>query len=270
MVCAATLGRSIMAAVWEFSQTNKGLGSPSPLSTPISHIAFLLRNLGITAVVALVALRYFYVQHQSRVRMESETRARIQALQSRIRPHFLFNSMNTIASLARSEPALAEQVTEDLAALFRVSLGDASVPGNLNEELEVCRQYLRIEAQRLGERLQCEWDTDALPGQALLPRLTLQPLLENAVYHGVEPSPDGGRIEISGRVEDEFVVLQLVNTVASKEHQHRSRRTGNLMALDNVRQRLEAFFGGQAEFKIKASAGQFTVLLRFPYRQSGD
>ena len=237
-------------------------------STTLSaHAHFMWRNLGIAAVAALVALRYFYIQHQMRLRVESEARARIQALQSRIRPHFLFNSMNTIASLTRSEPALAEQVTEDLAALFRVSLGDASVPGTLEEELDVCRQYLRIEAQRLGERLMIETDVDAVPGDALLPRLSLQPLLENAIYHGVEPSPNGGHITIRGQMDGDMIRLLVGNTV-SRDAQP-LRRSGNSMALENVSQRMDAFFQGAARFEVDAQAEQFTVSLTIPYRKRG-
>ncbi|MFT5173248.1 MAG: two-component system sensor histidine kinase AlgZ [Gammaproteobacteria bacterium] len=257
-----------LATVWEFAQQSDELGSLRPLTPQVAHIEFLWRNVGIAAVSALVALRYFYVQHQSRVRMESETRARIQALQSRIRPHFLFNSMNTIASLTRSDPAMAEQVTEDLAALFRVSLGDASVPGTLEEELEVCRQYLRIEAQRLGERLVSEVDTSAVPADALVPRLILQPLIENAVYHGVEPSPDGGRIIIGGQLDGQVIHLRVRNTVPRVVQP--VRRSGNSMALDNVRQRLDVFFGGAARFSIDAQADHFTVSLAIPYRKRGD
>ena len=257
-----------VAVQWEFQQQRDGLGSLHPLTAQVAHAEFIWRNLGIAAVAALVALRYFYIQHQSRVRMESETRAHIQALQSRIRPHFLFNSMNTIASLTRSEPAMAEQVTEDLAALFRVSLGDASVPGTLDDELEVCAQYLRIEAQRLGDRLVSEVDICAVPGDALLPRLILQPLIENAVYHGVEPSPDGGRIILDGQLDGDMIQLRISNTVPRVAQTVRG--PGNAMALDNVRQRLDAFFNGAARFEIDAQADHFTVSLVIPYRKRGE
>ncbi len=253
-----------LAAVWEFSHGPDGLGPPRPLVPPTVHLDFLLCNLGIAAVVALVALRYFYVQHESKARMESETRARIQALQSRIRPHFLFNSMNTIASLTRSEPALAEQVTEDLAALFRVSLGDASEPGTLAEELEVCRQYLRIEAQRLGERLASDSAVEGVPGDALLPALTLQPLIENAVYHGVEPAPDGGHIRLTGEFDGQTVRMSVENTVPRSVE--RAQRQGHAMALDNVRQRVEAFFEGEARLAVHPGEERFRVDLEFPYR----
>jgi two-component system sensor histidine kinase AlgZ len=253
-----------LATLWQFEQGPAGLGAAHAVTASLSHAEFLLRNLGIAAVMALVALRYFYVQHQWRARMQSESQARIQALQSRIRPHFLFNSMNTIASLARSAPALAEQVTEDLAALFRVSLGDASVPATLAQELEVCRQYLRIEAQRLGDRLVCEYATEALPGDAMLPALTLQPLLENAVYHGVEPAPAGGRISLRGTLDGDTVRLSVENSLPPPGA--RAARASNAMALDNVRQRVEAYFGGAAQLRIAASEERFRVDLEFPYR----
>ena len=227
------------------------------------HIQFLSKNLAITAIVAAVALRYFYVQHQWRSQVQSEAKARFQALQSRIRPHFLFNSMNTIASLTRSSPELAEQVTEDLADLFRASLGDASVPVTLDRELEVCRQYLRIEEQRLGSRVSIEVDVDGLPDDALLPGLTLQPLAENAVYHGIEPAEQGGFIRVSGEREDAILVLSVSNSLPGADA--RSAREGNRMAQDNVEQRLRAFFGAQAGLEVVTADGEYTVRLRIPY-----
>jgi two-component system sensor histidine kinase AlgZ len=249
---------------WELGYGTGRLGEQQAPLSSVSRLEFLLRNIAVASVVAFVALRYFYVQHQLLARIRSESQARIQALQSRIRPHFLFNSMNTIASLARSEPAVAEQVTEDLASLFRVSLGDARVPVRLEQELDLCRQYLRIEAQRLGERLCTASDTIGVPGDALLPALTLQPLLENAVYHGVEPAPDGGRIALSGRFDGERVVMRVENTVPPAGV--RARRGGNAMALDNVAQRMEAFFAGEARVRVLPDEERYCVELQFPYR----
>ncbi len=232
------------------------------IKTP-QHFELLLRNLGISAIVSAVALRYFYVQHQWKTNLESEHRARIQALQSRIRPHFLFNSMNTIAALTRSDPALAEEVTEDLAELFRVSLGDASVPVPLSRELEVCRQYLHIEKQRLGDRIADRWAIDELPSAALIPGLSLQPLVENAVYHGIEPATDGGVIEISGGEEDARVWIRIANS-RPRENANNSRPGGNQMAQENVGQRMRAFFGDGAELQVKEGASEYAVELRFP------
>lgn len=232
------------------------------VKTP-QHFELLLRNLGISAIVSAVALRYFYVQHQWKTNLESEHRARIQALQSRIRPHFLFNSMNTIASLTRSDPALAEEITEDLAELFRVSLGDASVPVPLARELEVCRQYLHIEKQRLGDRIADRWEIDNLPSSALVPGLSLQPLVENAVYHGIEPSTGGGVIEISGGEVDARVWIRIANSRPG-DHAHNSRPVGNQMAQENVGQRMRAFFGDGAELRVVQSPSEYAVELRFP------
>jgi len=237
-----------------------------PRSVPMGgmwHLEFLAKNLSITAIVAAVALRYFYVQHQWRSQVQSEAKARFQALQSRIRPHFLFNSMNTIASLTRTSPEIAEQVTEDLADLFRASLGDASLPVTLERELEVCRQYLRIEEQRLGARVSTEFEVDALPTDALLPGLTLQPLAENAIYHGIEPAEHGGFVAIGGSGDEHGIVVRISNSLP--EGEARSARQGNKMAQENVEQRLRAFFGKDASLLVSGDAGEYTVELRFPY-----
>jgi two-component system sensor histidine kinase AlgZ len=252
---------------FQFGQQEPGVLEPVHALAE-SHGEFLLTSVCITGIVAAVVLRYFYVQFQWQARVESENRARIQALQSRIRPHFLFNSMNTIASLTRSDPALAEQVTEDLASLFRVTLSDARVSTTIGQEMELCRQYLRIEAVRLGERLRSAFDIDALPQDALLPALSLQPLLENAVYHGVEPSPEGGKISVSGGRDGKRLWIRIENTCP--EDSPGSSRPGNRMALDNVRQRLAAFFGSDGELRAEHTRGDgeqgYCVELHFTAR----
>lgn len=225
---------------------------------------FLARNVAVGGLVGAVALRYLYVQHQWRQNLAREASARVQALQARIRPHFLFNSMNTIASLTRTSPALAERVVEDLADLFRVSLGDARVPATLGRELEVSRRYLDIEALRLGDRLETRWEVGGLPANALLPPLTVQPLLENAVYHGVEPAPEGGLVRVSGRLADGVVELRVENPLPPAGA---PPRNGNRIAQDNVRQRLEAFFGKAAGLEAGPVGGRYVAVLRFPLRE---
>lgn len=224
---------------------------------------YLLRGLGISAVLSALILRYLYVQHLWRAQVEAESRARFQALQSRIRPHFLFNSMNTIANLTRSDPELAEEVVQDLSDLFRASLGDSRRLSTLQDELELCRGYLRIEQQRLGDRLQVTWELQELPGQASLPALVLQPLLENAVYHGIEPSASGGRITISGVYRRNRVNLGIRNT--RPEGGNASHRQGNRMALENIRQRLLGCFGDEATLRSGEVDGEYQVRLVFPY-----
>lgn len=229
-----------------------------------SHGMFLLRCMGISAIVSAMALRYFYIQHQWRRNIESEAESRIQALQSRIRPHFLFNCMNTIASLTRSQPKLAEEAIEDLAELLRVSLKEARRLATLHEELSLCRHYLRIEAHRLGDRLHTVWDVDRLPGNARLPALTLQPLIENAIYHGIEPLQEGGTIHISGEYHENSIVISIDNPLPPQGHA--DQHVGNKFAQDNVQQRLSACFGNQARLHTHITDGRYHARLTIPYR----
>jgi two-component system sensor histidine kinase AlgZ len=151
-----------------------------------SHSGFIFRTFAISSIVIALAMRYLYVSSEWRRSVVLEAQARISALQALIRPHFLFNSMNTIASLTRSDPRQAEEAVEDLAELLRANLGDSGNRTTLIEELEVAEIYQRIEKLRLGDRLQVRWNVGDLPMRALIPSLTIQPLLENAIYHGIE------------------------------------------------------------------------------------
>jgi two-component system sensor histidine kinase AlgZ len=232
-----------------------GLGSDD-------HPVFLLRNLIISTVVAAVILRHLYLQFQWRQRLQSEARARIQALQARIRPHFLFNSMNTIASLTRSDPEAAETAIEDLSDLFRASLSGTSEQATLGDEVELARRYLGIEKLRLGERLLVDWQLDDLPMNAQLPPLVLQPLLENAIYHGIEPLPQGGTIHVSGRRVGDLVEITVSNPVPDTTDV--SRKQGNHIAQENIHQRLAIAFGARAGLQRAADPGGYRVSIRFP------
>jgi len=232
------------------------------LPTGTSIAASLPHHLGIAGITGAVLLRYLYEQHRERQRELAESRARLQALQARIRPHFLFNSMNTIASLTRVDPDLAEQVVQDLSDLFRATLSNAHELSTLGKEFELAEGYLRIEGQRLGERLRVNWDIDGLPLEARLPALLLQPLLENAVYHGVEPATDGGMVTISGRFRDGVVSLAVRNTLPDDGAQR--QRPGNQMAQDNVRQRLEATYGAAGGMVVGLVDDCYQVRLHFP------
>ncbi len=231
-----------------------------------AHWPFLLRNLGICVIVTALLLRYFFVTHQWRMHVRAEARSRIQALQARIRPHFLFNSMNTIAALTRSDPARAEEAVEDLADLFRATLRDSVSPLRLQEELDVTRIYQRIEALRLGNRLAVAWDVGELPMRALVPGLTIQPLLENAIYHGIEPLEDGGTVTISGRVRGRSIEIVVTNPVAS-ERPAGGARAGNRIALDNIRQRLALAYGDEGTLVADEPPGLYRVTVRFPYTE---
>jgi two-component system sensor histidine kinase AlgZ len=229
---------------------------------PDAQAAFVLPNVLIAAVVGALALRYFYVSRQWRRSVELEARARIHALQARIRPHFLFNSMNTIAALTRTQPALAEEAIEDLADLFRVTLSDARAQIPLREELEVARIYQRIEQLRMGERLHVDWDVASLPARAIVPSLLLQPLLENAIGHGIEPLPAGGTVTVHGWLDGETIVLEVANPLPAGGAG--STRKGNRMALDNVRQRLALAFPGRSGVEVRDADERFCVRLWFP------
>jgi len=222
----------------------------------------LLHHLAIAGIVGAVLLRYLYEQHRERQRELAESDARLQALQARIRPHFLFNSMNTIASLTRVDPDLAEQVVQDLSDLFRATLSHADTLSTLAREFDLARGYLRIEAQRLGERLRVHWDVDDVPTGVQLPALLIQPLLENAVYHGVEPATGGGDITISGRYRNGVVSLAVRNTLP--ETPPVQRRRGNRMAQQNVRERLDAAFGDAAGMVVGQVDGCYQVRIHFP------
>lgn len=231
---------------------------------PDGYLGLQLRSLGISAIVGLLLLRYLYLQYLHKQQEIAESQFRLQALQSRIRPHFLFNSMNTIASLTRSQPELAETITEDLADLFRASLGDANRLSTLGEEIGLAERYLNIEAQRLGDRLQVEWHLeDVLPLEAVMPSLILQPLLENAIYHGIEPATTPGKIQISGCYRRSQINLSIRNTLP--EEMHNNYRQGNQLAMENIKQRLDVVFPGQATLNMSRVDGEYQVRLVFPH-----
>ncbi|NHQ87104.1 histidine kinase [Iodobacter sp. HSC-16F04] len=193
------------------------------------------------------------------------TEARLAALQARIRPHFFFNSLNAVLSLIRSEPRRAEQVLEDLADLFRVVMVDKQQLSTVECELEVARRYLNIEAVRLGDRLKVEWDIAPSSLMAALPPLLLQPLLENAIYYGVEPILDPGPVMISIAEKDKHIHLGIKNSLppAGTVSQHK----GNGMALQNIRQRLLLHFDAEANLSTYANNDYYQVHIVLPYRE---
>jgi two-component system, LytTR family, sensor histidine kinase AlgZ len=233
---------------------------------PTDHAGFLLRNLAVGFIVSALALRYFYINAERQRSIEMEALARIRALQARIRPHFLFNSMNTIAALTRSNPQQAEQAVEDLADLFRASLNDASARISLDEELEIARTHQRIEQLRLGERLEVLWDIGSLPLNARVPSLIVQPLLENAVYHGIEMLPQGGRVSIVGHRQGDTLRIEVRNPIPLQAGY--GEREGNRMAVENIRQRLELAWPGRARVETEQKEGEFCARLIFPYADS--
>jgi two-component system sensor histidine kinase AlgZ len=229
-----------------------------------SHAGFLFRTFMISAIVIALGMRYLYVSSEWRRSIVLEAQSRISALQALIRPHFLFNSMNTIASLTRTDPRQAEEAVEDLSDLLRANLGSSKNRTSLKQELETAAIYQRIEKLRLGDRLQVRWDVEDLPMRALIPSLTIQPLLENAIYHGIELLPDGGEVTVRGKRDGKDLVISMSNPVATGTE--RSKH-GNKMAMSNIRQRFELAYGNRAAVDVSDDIDRFTVSLRFPLEQ---
>ena len=224
----------------------------------------IARNLLIAMIMTGMAFRYFFLSHQLRSREQAELASRIQSLQSRIRPHFLFNSMNIIASLISIDPDLAEEVVEDLSSLFRASLNDStSEPVTLAQELDLCEKYVYIESLRLDDRLTVQWDVNVDTAAISIPLLTLQPLLENSIYHGIQPLPKGGTVTVSVELEGPHVQIEITNPMSDTSYEHKQ---GNRMAIDNIRNRMTALYGPEALLTTDISEGFFTARLIYPVK----
>jgi two-component system sensor histidine kinase AlgZ len=211
------------------------------------------------AGAAIAATMFEWLRLRAKATVPAETTARLAELQSRIRPHFLFNTLNTALSLVRLDPAKAEGVLEDLAELFRVAIGDTAESVSLAEEVELAQRYLDIEQIRFGSRLHVSWELEAEAGSARVPPLLLQPLVENAVRHGVEPSLEGGVIRIRTKVKVGRAVLSIANSVPKE-----ASRPGNGMALKNVRERLRLMHDVAAQFETRQEADVFRVQIVVP------
>src|SRR5258706_8826849 len=212
------------------------------------------------AMLAAALLGYFHLLVKAFSPALAE--ARLQALQARIRPHFLFNSLNAVLALIRRDPKRAERTLEDLADLFRSLVSDAQSFVRLSDEIALLERYAEIEQLRLGERLPITWELDAAPSDALLPPLVLQPLLENAVYHGVEPATEPGNVLVHIERRGDRVIVRIENPYI-EEQQHRA---GNRLALDNIRERLALFFDAEARMEATIQGARYRVELEIPYR----
>ncbi|WP_130620769.1 sensor histidine kinase [Dyella amyloliquefaciens] len=221
---------------------------------------FVLNNTAIAALLGAAMLRYFYLQAQWQTRLEAVTQAQVAALQARIRPHFLFNSMNTVAALVRVDPAAAERTVEDLSELFRAALGEHSTrDGTLGDELGLVERYLDIEQLRLGERLRIRRELHDLPADYPLPRLLLQPLVENAVRHGIQPLREGGEIILRGHREGEGILIEIDNPLSGVP-----TPGGHGHGLDNVRQRVAYRYGARGRVTVGPVGDRFVVRLQLP------
>ena len=215
-----------------------------------------------TLIIVVLLLAYFDLR--GRALSPAVAESRLQALQARIRPHFLFNSINAVLSLIRSDPKRAETALEDMAELFRVLMADNRELTPLAREVELCRQYLDLEELRLGSRLKVEWFVDKMPEDALVPPLVLQPLLENAVYHGIEPRTEPGVISINIYRRGDRVHAVLRNPYQMQGSHH----AGNKMAVSNIRERLSLHFDAEASLDTSVENHAYQVHITLPYRKA--
>ncbi len=254
VLCLAAL----VAALWHVA-VEQGLGMA--LAGSVAHSA------SVAALLAGALLFYFdWRQHRLSPALAE---ARLAALQARIRPHFLFNSLNSVLALLRSQPQQAEAVLHDLADLYRALLSDARTLVPLAQELALARAYIEIETVRLGpQRLRMQWRTEHAPLQALVPPLLLQPLLENAVRYGVEPAPEGAEVSLEAYLEGSELRLFVRNSLAPASEPATAPSGGNHMALGNIRERLQLHFDAEAQIKRYQTEREHVVLVRLPLRRS--
>ena len=226
-----------------------------PTGAPSLGPALLL-----AALVAATLLAYLRLR--AKAYSPALVEARLQALQARIRPHFLFNSLNAVLSLIRRDPKRAERALEDLADVFRTLMSEPRQFVRLADEIALLERYAGIEQLRLGERLRITWELDAAPSDALLPPLVLQPLLENAVFHGVEPGTAAGDVLVRIERRGDRVLARIENPYVADQQ----RRAGNRMALENIRERLALFFDAEARIRTSADGRRYRVEIEMPYK----
>jgi len=248
------------ASVWLLYAANQ-LESPRPEWYGYFHV----QNLSVSLVVNALALRYLLGIHELQQRTVSEERARMQALKSRIRPHFVFNSLNIIASLTRSSPAKAEHAIEDMADLFRMMLSESENLVPVHKEIEIAQKYIALEKLRLDNRLDVNWDSGKFPRKAIVPVLTLQPLLENAIRYGIEPSAEGGVINVQLWEEGEKIHITVTNPLPKKRKQHLDEGLDG-QALNDIRRRLQTHYGDSTTLTNRENDGIFVVEVVLPIR----
>lgn len=239
-----------------------GMGRLST-ARPDWYAYFHIQNFTVSAVVNALALRYLVNKHELTQRTLSEARARIQALQSRIRPHFVFNALNIIASLTRNEPARAERAIEDMADLFRMMLSEDEMLVPVKKEVDVARKYVALETLRLDQRLHVDWEVGTFPRKAAMPVLTLQPLLENAIHHGIEPSPSGGTVGVRLWEDNDKIHIQVLNPCPPTKSKSAATESRTLA---NLRSRLQSHYGDAAALSAGEENGVFGVTVVLPTR----
>ena len=234
-----------------------------PAMQPSLDWFWVARNQLVSAIFSAMALRYFYVQSQWRLQTQAELRARLAALQANIRPHFFFNTLNTVASLIVIDPEKAEQMLLELAQLFRAVLRGTEETTSLTEEIKLGQGYLDIEQTRLGDRMRVEWELPHVLPDIRVPQLILQPLLENAVYHGIQPVVEQGSIKVSLIQSAKGWLLEISNSKSSETVE----TGGNRIAHQNIRARLEAHFGEGATLNVEDQGNRYEAQILIPMNE---
>jgi two-component system sensor histidine kinase AlgZ len=245
--CVLGLTGSVSAALFLYAR-----------SLGLAETGGVLRAMLLSMAMAALLLAYFELR--SRAFSPAQAEARLAALNARIRPHFLFNSLNAVLSLIRARPAEAEAALESLSDLFRAAMRDPCELVSLADEIALAKQYLALEDLRLGERLVVDWQIGAVAMDLPIPPLMLQPLLENAVYHGIEPSPEGGTVRIGIEQNGDELRIAIANPTAGQA-QHAA---GNQMAVANIRERLALYYDLEARLEIEVGDNRYEVRIILP------
>lgn len=229
-----------------------------------SRAWFVLRNAAVAALAGFLLLRYFAARAQWEDHIRTESEARYQSLSARIRPHFLFNCLNSIAALIAIKPAAAEAMVEDLSDLFRASLAKGDPQITMAEELDLVRKFARIEQTRLGARLGIDWDLPEAVMPMSIPRLTIQPLVENAVHHGAARTRGPVTIVVRAKLEGDLLVVEVINPTPPEDAETHS--SGSQTAIANIAQRVRLLYGAEASLDLRREEGSFCARLQLPAR----
>ena len=223
--------------------------------------SMIFRNLAVASILGGILLRYFYLQQQYRIRLAAETNARMEALHARIHPHFLFNTLNSIAALIQISPSQAELAIENLSALMRATLREMRVMVPWEAEINLCRKYLQLEELRLGDRLQQQINVSDVPDDYPIPGLILQPLIENSVLHGIARLPDGGVLKLDASIKNKGLSIRLENPLPPKNN---TRRQGHGIGLSNVEERLKLLYQLEATLKVTETETDYIIDIWIP------
>ena len=241
----------VAAAAWELLGMTMDPG--------VGRASFVLRMLALAFVVGLLGLVTYQNYWRARQLAVRAKQLELEALQARIRPHFLFNTLNTGAALVHARPADAERLLLDLADLFRCALrGPQQIP--LAEELALTRRYLEIEALRFGDRLRLGWDIPEVMPEVLVPSLSIQPLAENAIRHGIERRPDGGAVDVAVHLFADRVEVTVANDMPGTA----GGGGGHAVGLASARERVHALTDGRGRVESRVEDGRYIASVHLP------